>query len=83
MQKYAVLSHSDKSFTFEQEDKQRIDELRKFGQKLYSDHQIFVQNLSLADAKSKPKDFDTIAAILHIKTGEKKSTIKVMDHSHW
>ncbi len=39
--------------------------------------------MSLADAQKKVKDFDTIAIILHIKKGESKYTLKILDHSHW
>ena len=80
-EKYAVLGHSDSTYSFVESDKKKIDALRTFSQKLFTQHNLFDQSVSLKDAEERRTDFDAVAKILNIQDNEDHYNLQICDSS--
>jgi hypothetical protein len=64
------VDQSGKSFTFNEEDKARLKDARKFAKEFFAKNELPAITLKKA-AADKPKDFDTLCMVLKAKKGDK------------
>eukprot|EP01022_Parablepharisma_sp_SALTPOND_P008771 TRINITY_DN136884_c0_g1_i1.p1 TRINITY_DN136884_c0_g1~~TRINITY_DN136884_c0_g1_i1.p1 ORF type:complete len:322 (+),score=51.61 TRINITY_DN136884_c0_g1_i1:165-1130(+) len=67
-----AVSQSGKTYTFTQNDKEELSEIRKFAKNFFKKHELDKMSLS-EGAKKKPDDFDTLCVVLESVKGKARS----------